>query len=97
MDVTFTALDLPADHAALMQFMLSNEFPSTSTPDRPARILSRRSLREHSAAPITRASGSNQNPKGAWALFSLTTSLTTHRCSTCGYPPLRIYQGGSLS
>jgi RimJ/RimL family protein N-acetyltransferase len=27
MDFTFTALDLPADHAALVQFMLSNEFP----------------------------------------------------------------------
>ncbi|TFC94486.1 MULTISPECIES: GNAT family protein [Cryobacterium] len=27
MDITFAALDLPADHAALMQFTLSNEFP----------------------------------------------------------------------
>jgi len=27
MGFTFTSLDLPADHAALMQFMLSNEFP----------------------------------------------------------------------
>ena len=27
MDITFAPLELPIDHAALVQFMMSNEFP----------------------------------------------------------------------